>query len=503
MTTQSLTREGRTILRSRIRRHPKWDGSTDVASLSVADLVQHGLALGLTIPDGIDATNMADLRGLGLSGVALYNELDRLAFEDGRGGSGLADIMNAPDSPARDHQIASIDVSNFERDDSEDADAPEAEAAPAVSDDEKQIAVEVKAMTDALAAAMAQGDMSGFRAKLGDLARRAVIKPAPIVQTIAAIDPAKIKGHIPQIKGRKTMTQAGITALAVAKAGATALDVYDAPDAPAVDASYAWPDDTAALLVALATGGNVMLWGPAGTGKTEFAKQIAAHYGRPFVRISCDDQTDAQTLVGMTGLDGKGGMEWRDGQLAAAIRRPGTVILVDEPSVARPGAMFVLQAVLDGDRRLHIAETGEVVPVAPGVMFILADNTNGTGDMSGQYEATRRMNRATLDRLAVSCEIGYLPADREASVLVARAGCSRKVADTLCKFANLTRQKADGGQLSHGLGLRRLIALAKLIDAGVSPSTAFALSVLNTVPHDDREPLRQLWTSDVKAGDFK
>ncbi|GKT30011.1 hypothetical protein ADUPG1_001340, partial [Aduncisulcus paluster] len=171
-----------------------------------------------------------------------------------------------------------------------------------------------------------------------------------------------------------------------------------------------------------------------------------------------------------------------DGQLAAAIRRPGSVILIDEPSVARPGALFVLQAVLDDDRAMHIPDTGEVIPVAPDVLFLLADNTNGTGDTSGQYEATRILNRATLDRLALTVRLDYMSPQQEAKALVNRTGIDGKRAAVLAKFAALTRSKADDGHLSHGVGLRRLVSLAKRLRAGIDANAAFQMAVLETAP---------------------
>jgi MoxR-like ATPase len=144
-----------------------------------------------------------------------------------------------------------------------------------------------------------------------------------------------------------------------------------------------------------------------------------------------------------------------------------------------------------------VAETGEVIPVAPDVVFLLADNTNGTGDVTGQYEATRRLNRATLDRCAVFVAFDYLDPAQETAVIAARSGLSKKAAAMLAKFAALTRQKAQGGDVSHGIGLRRLMALAECLAIGTDPSVAFQLSVIEGAPYDDKEPLRQLWTGSV------
>ncbi len=185
------------------------------------------------------------------------------------------------------------------------------------------------------------------------------------------------------------------------------------PDTPAINDLYAWPHPaTETALAQFARGRNVMLYGPAGTGKTDFAMQIAARTRRPFALISCDNGTDAATLVGMTVPDASGGVTWQDGQLTRAIQTPGCVICLDEPSVARPGALFVLQNVL-ANRQLFIAETGRRVSVAKGVLFLATSNTNGTGGGARRgYTDTNRLNAAFLDRFGVRVKIDYLPSDK-------------------------------------------------------------------------------------------
>lgn len=482
----------RTIIKSRIRRHADRDAicgtnPKTITDATVADLGQFALALGLDAPTQAECEVYDRAKAAGHSATEATAAADTHAIANHLGGEGMLRL-----------ECAGVSVPHLDDTDAETPDAPDADAeptsAPTPEDEQK-----AKADADAKAvlAAFGGGDMSGFQERLSDLAMRANRPdPAPQVIQQAAIDPAKIQGHVPQVIAKMDMQAAGIAAPAHATLEATKLDQYDAPDAPAIDPEYVWSEHAAPALAALAAGENVFLTGPAGTGKTTFAKQIAARYGRPFVRISCNDQTDAPTLVGMPGLK-DGATTWEDGQLAAAVRRPGTVILIDEPSAARPGALMILQGVLDDDRTLAIADTGERIPVAPGVLFLAADNTAGTGDESGAYEGTRTMNRATLDRFALTIPIKYLPAKQETKLLQARAGLDATRAGHLVRLANATRKAAEQGDLSHGMGFRRLAALGKAVAAGVHAPAAFQLAVLQTAPYDDREPLRQIWTSEI------
>jgi len=264
------------------------------------------------------------------------------------------------------------------------------------------------------------------------------------------------------------------------------------PNTPRVNDRYIWPHpQTETALAQIARGRNIMLFGPAGTGKTEWAQQLAAKTGRPFALISCDAGTDGATLVGMTVPDAAGGVTWQDGQLTRAIRTPGCVVCIDEPSVARAGALFVLQNVL-ANRVLFVSETGMRVPVASGVVFVATDNTNGTGGGSRRgYTDTNRLNAAFLDRFGVRVSIDYLPAKDEAQAIVSYTGCTVELAELLVNAAAVTRQAADAQTLQHGIGLRRLLSWAELLQDGIDPESAFCSAVLNCAAEQDREALRE------------
>ena len=196
-------------------------------------------------------------------------------------------------------------------------------------------------------------------------------------------------------------------------------------------------------------------------------------------------------LIGQRLPDGNGGWAWQDGQLLAAIRRPGMVILIDEVAVARSSALFVFQHVLQF-REIYIRETGERIPVAPGVWFLGADNTNGTGGGARRgYTDTNRINRATIDRFGPMVEISYLPEAQEIAVLSARSGCKPALAKLLIDAAALTLTIAASGNLVAPIGLRQLIAWAEMLTDGIEFEIATNLAVMNKATEADVETLRQ------------
>lgn len=388
-------------------------------------------------------------------------------------------------------------------------DAPAAEEAPeedVTSVTDASVAQEADALRRELGRAMVEGDFDTVTKRIQGLITDAH-KPAEVrIETVyvtapEGTDPAAIMSRpvdVPQPMHAVTWGAAFGLSGALAK---RKINVYPAgPGTPTVDDRYRWPENvTQAALCAMGRGRNIWLYGPAGTGKSSFAEQLAARTGRPFALIPCDDTTEAPELVGMT-VPHQGSVRWQDGVLTAAMRVPHNIILIDEPTVARAGAVMVLQSVL-ASGVLSIKETGEVVRAAEGVRFVVADNTNGTGGGTSEgYEGTRRMNRATLDRFASFLRVDYMAPEAEALALVAHTSCTRQLADVLVECAGLTRK----ARVTHAIGLRRLIAWAEALTDGLDMRTAFEVAILNSCARDDREPTEQccalgLDTKRVKA----
>lgn len=342
-----------------------------------------------------------------------------------------------------------------------------------------------------VARAMAEGDFTQADTVIADLI--AASRKPPEIKIVTRTVDASSGAMVNPAGPAAPLEVASVTTLAklfgITGPGASRKIQVFHPSAatPEIDARYVWPPNvTHAAVASLARGRNIWLYGPAGTGKSSFAEQLAARTGRPFCLIPCDDTTEAPELVGMT-VPHQGSVRWQDGVLTAAMRIPGTIILVDEPTVARPGALMVLQSVL-ASGLLSVKETGEVVRAAPGVRFLVADNTNGTGGGAAEgYEGTRRLNRATLDRFSLHLKLDFMPPDAEAAALVAHTSCTAELAALLVSCAVLTR----AAKVSHSLGLRRLIAWAEALTDGLEARYAFETAVLNSATRDDREPIEQ------------
>ncbi len=300
-------------------------------------------------------------------------------------------------------------------------------------------------------------------------------------------------GALPQPKPVAQQTAGALFGVKSGSVASRPVRIWNAPDAPRMDKDFAFDGALLEdLLVAIERGDTVWLAGPKGTGKTSLPREIAARTHRPCVRIAHHRTTEPVELIGSMYPAENGGVEWKDGVLTAAIRRAGTIIILDEPTFCRAGVLALYQTLLD-HRFLTLAEHGgEVVPVAQGVVFVIADNTAGNGDSTGRYADTNTMNAAFLDRAAKILHVDYLPAGKEIEVLQAKTGCTFEAAETIVEFAGKTRRAGEQGDISEGLSFRRMIALANDIQDGIDVRRAFTNCVLHHAPADDAVALNEL-----------
>lgn len=445
----------RSALRAALRAAPNGPRGHAVSNMSPAELRAACDALGLdvaAITDAAIAANMA--AGMASGGVPSDTDQDQ-------------DDMTDQDDEAPDTDQGADDT-----------------------------AATVEAEVSAFRQTILAGGFAALDDKLRDLIRAAHKPPVTVevIRTVTVDAPSPLAGAITHAAptGREASWRElfGVRG----KLGTRTAKLWDGahPDTPKSDARYIFPaEDTAVALTQIARGQNAFLYGPKGTGKTAWASELAARTGRPFALISCDNSTDGPTLVGMTVPQAGGGTLFQPGQLTRAISTPGCVVCLDEPSVARPGALFVMQNVL-ANRVLFVAETGMRIPVAHGVIFIATDNTNGTGGGGRRgYTDTNRMNDAFLDRFGPRVQFSYLPKDQEVRVIMARTGCTKELATLLVDAAIVTRAGADTGALSDGISLRRLFAWAEMLTDGIGAEVAFQCAVLNAASDQDRETLRQ------------
>ena len=224
-------------------------------------------------------------------------------------------------------------------------------------------------------------------------------------------------------------------------------------------------------------GGNILLTGPTGTGKSQTAIAVAKQLGRELFYMNLGATQDPRgTLIGNTHFSKDQGTFFNESAFVKAIQTPNTVILLDEVSRAHPEAWNILMTVLDpGQRYLRLDEAvnAPTITVAEGVSFI------GTANIGGEYTAVRVMDRALLDRFVIA-EIPHLM-PKEESMLVQQIfpAINKTAAENLAEIAASTRieVRSESAKISTPISTRSVVEMAGLICDGFTLSECAEVAI--------------------------
>jgi MoxR-like ATPase len=139
-----------------------------------------------------------------------------------------------------------------------------------------------------------------------------------------------------------------------------------------------------------------------------------------------------------------------------------------------------------------IHATGEVVRCAPGVVFVVADNTNGSGDETGQYAGTNQANAALVNRFKRMVRVDYMSKRQETAALVNHTNVSWDAAEHVTTFmAHARKLPAMEGVV---LSLRQMVGFVNTVKDGFNAKSAFEVAILSRLPNAERAALETLAT---------
>lgn len=314
---------------------------------------------------------------------------------------------------------------------------------------------------------------------------------------------------------------------------------------PRIEDWYVIPPEVVSICrhAKITTGGaqpmrNFMMRGPAGTGKTEGAKAVAAGLGLPYLYYTCSANTEIYDFLGqmlpetggasvgtrdyptlmdiqmdppsayckLTGdydetvtenevyeklleameedakaqaNDNKGGQRFRyvETPLITAIRK-GYVIEIQEPTViANPGVLVGLNALLDRCASITLT-TGEVIHRHPDTVIIITTNNN--------YAGCRDMNQSVISRMNLIFDVEEPEVETLAERVMKVTGCTdhgavTEMAEAVRSISNHCRETmiSDGS-----CGVRELISWVQsyMVTGNILESAKY--TVLSSVSGD-------------------
>ncbi len=135
--------------------------------------------------------------------------------------------------------------------------------------------------------------------------------------------------------------------------------------------------------------GITYMLGEAGTGKNILAEYFAYKTNRPFFWFPCGRGMESMELVYHYEFDSEEGTQKFFTDLAQGIQTPGAVVLIDEVNALRPEVQAILHGL--GDKNRSIKYNGVNIPVAEGVILIIASNP-------ASYSSGGNIGEALLNR---------------------------------------------------------------------------------------------------------
>lgn len=284
----------------------------------------------------------------------------------------------------------------------------------------------------------------------GDLA-------AQIAKAVAAYMPrqdAKLDENRVREIVRESLTESGALHVQVSVRGS---------DAPRIDVGRQHAQFPT-LLAIMARRLNIMLVGPAGSGKTVACHKAADALGLPFGAMSVGPQTTQSQVFGY--MDAHGNYVPTE-----FYRRykDGGVFLFDEIDAGNPGVLTSLnQAIENG----ACAFPSGMVPKHPDFIAVACANTFGTG-ASREYVGRLQLDAATLDRF-VNLQWNYdasLERDIALATFHAAGGQDASVCERWIARVQDAREKASALALRVVISPRASIRGADLLGSGMDEAT--------------------------------
>lgn len=204
---------------------------------------------------------------------------------------------------------------------------------------------------------------------------------------------------------------------------------------------------------------NVLMVGPAGSGKTTLAKSVADGLGIPFKFISLSSGVTETHILGRTLPQSDGSWKFVASPFVEVYENGG-VFLLDELDAADANVMVAINAALANG--VLVTPDGLIRKRHDSCYIIGAANTWGRGG-DHQYVGRNQLDAATLDRFVMSTTYVEYDSNLEESIA---AALDSEVASSLLDWVRDLRQKIATYRLRRVASTRLIVGSVQALKAG-------------------------------------
>lgn len=237
-----------------------------------------------------------------------------------------------------------------------------------------------------------------------------------------------------------------------------------------------------------------LLIGETGTGKTSVIRYLAFKRQQGYTRINMHGYNTPDELIGSKSVKG-GATYYENGILTNAMLK-GHIVVLDELNATPPDCTFIIHGLLDDDKRIALPN-GDVIRPHKDFRFFAT--------MNPDYEGTRSLNRAFMDRFSIVLNVDILPPDQEQVLLTTRTNVAKDLAEKMVQIAWLGRKAYREHKTMMMISTRTLLQWAYLMTQGVENSIAYNIAVVNKAHVDEKEAFTDFFNLifNTKANDKK
>ena len=232
------------------------------------------------------------------------------------------------------------------------------------------------------------------------------------------------------------------------------------------------------IIDAIVDGKNLLMKGPAGSGKTTALILGAKATNRPYFYFNLGATQDPRSeIIGNTHFDKEKGTYFAQSQFITAITIPNSVVVLDELSRVNLEGGNILLTVLDHQRYLRISESPDtpLIQVAEGVSFL------ATANIGNEYTGARVIDQALRERFEVEIEMDLLPKEKQAQLIKLRyPDVTNEHIDILTSiYVQINDEvERETGKIQTGISTRKILGSARLLNNGFTLSEAIEAVII-------------------------